>query len=722
MTNASARASSLACVILPALAACMHPVSTSITPATRQLQARIATLEARKALLEDGNDIKRLQRAYGYYLDRGLWDDAASLFAADGTIEIGLDGVYVGQRRVREYLHAFGHAMSLATEGHAAQAREAGLAPGEINEHMQLMPVVTVSPDGATARATWRDVILAGQLGKSASWGEGPYENEYVKDHGVWKIKSLHWYQTLMVPYDGGWAKNADLNGGKYVSARLPPDRPPSRQYPTWPGGFLPPFHFDQPPAAPGAQAGNGAIASATAASTAAPAAAAVARPGDPAGMQGTDESLQGLARRLGVLDQEVQRLRDQDDIENLQRIYGYYVDKAMWSQAADLFADDGEYEIDGRGAYVGKAHVLGYLRRIGAEFPQAGRLLDQMQLQPIVHVAPDGKSARGRWRIFSQGAESGKFHEWGVGVAENEYVKDAAVWKIRRIHFFPTLYTPYEDGWGKKITMSSSFEPTLASDRPAASGRESLEGVSVPPFHYRNPVTGPPVYARKPADFAVTPAEVASLEALEKSADALEQRLGRLEDFAQLENLQMRYGYYLATLEWDRLAHLFASDGAIEIALRGVYVGRDSVRRSLNLYGEPGVHEGNLHNHMQFQPVIDVAPDGKTAKLRARAFSMMGNYGKFGMWMGGIYENQFVKQDGVWKFKHDQVFNTYFAQYDVGWKELQPRPPPGISTTNPPDQPPTVQFEMFPRPTLFPPFHYNNPVTGKPAPIPQGP
>jgi hypothetical protein len=124
----------------------------------------------------------------------------------------------------------------------------------------------------------------------------------------------------------------------------------------------------------------------------------------------------------------------------------------------------------------------------------------------------------------------------------------------------------------------------------------------------------------------------------------------------------------------------------------------------------------------MQYQPVIHVAEDGKTAQLRARALSMMGNYGKAGMWMGGIYENRFVKENGVWKFRHDQVTNTYFIPYDEGWKDLKPRPPPGVSTTNPPDKPPSVQFEMYPRVSSMPPFHYDNPVTGKPAPIPQAP
>jgi len=355
--------------------ACIHPMSTpstSSTPATRELAARLDALEARKSRLEDANAVKRLQRAYGYYLDRGLWDEAANLFAPDATIEVGIDGVYVGQKRVREYLLALGGGRT-------------GLAPGQLNEHMQLMPFVTVAADGLTARATWRDVILSGQLGKGATWGEGPYVNEYLKDHGVWKIKSLHWYQTLVIPYNGGWAKNTDVNGGKYVSDRLPPDKPPTEQYRTWPGGYLPPFTFDQPSAsqsavtAPAAASQTGAVAAPAAASQtgAVTAQAATSQTGTATTAIRPDPSLQTLAQRLAILTQDVQLLRDQDDIENLQRIYGYYTDKGMWAQAADLFAEDGEYEIDGRGTFVGKAHVLAYLRAIGPEFPQAGRLYD---------------------------------------------------------------------------------------------------------------------------------------------------------------------------------------------------------------------------------------------------------------------------------------------------------------------------------------------------------
>jgi hypothetical protein len=199
-----------------------------------ELRARVAALERRKERVEDVNAIERLQGAYGYYFDRGLWDEAANLFADDGTIEIGLDGVYVGKERVRDYLYALGGGRQ-------------PLRDGELNEHLQVMPVITLGPDGSTAKARWRAIALTGELGAEAYWGEGPYENEYVKDDGVWKIKSLHWYQALYVPYEGGWQTQADPTLGKHVSGTLPPDRPPSVEYKTWPDTYVPPFSFPNP-------------------------------------------------------------------------------------------------------------------------------------------------------------------------------------------------------------------------------------------------------------------------------------------------------------------------------------------------------------------------------------------------------------------------------------------------------------------------------------------
>src|SRR5262245_51868172 len=68
------------------------------------LVARAQALEREVGLLEDQNAVKKLQRIYGFYTDKQLWSQAADLFAADGTIEVGARGVYVGRERVLAYL------------------------------------------------------------------------------------------------------------------------------------------------------------------------------------------------------------------------------------------------------------------------------------------------------------------------------------------------------------------------------------------------------------------------------------------------------------------------------------------------------------------------------------------------------------------------------------------------------------------------------------------
>ena len=183
------------------LAACGRAPSED-GAALSALQGRIAALEQRKTLVADSNDIERLQAAYGYYFDRGLWDEVADLFADDGTIEVALDGVYVGKARVREYLYALG-------------GGRAGLAEGRLSEHLQVMPVITLAADGSSAKARWRGIVLEGDFGRDAFWGEGPYENEYVKENGVWKIKALHWYQALLRAVCGRLANESRPDAGQ---------------------------------------------------------------------------------------------------------------------------------------------------------------------------------------------------------------------------------------------------------------------------------------------------------------------------------------------------------------------------------------------------------------------------------------------------------------------------------------------------------------------------
>jgi hypothetical protein len=421
--------------------------------------------------------------------------------------------------------------------------------------------------------------------------------------------------------------------------------------------------------------------------------------------------SLEALAARAAALEREIGLLEDLNAIKKLQRIYGFYTDKQLWTAAADLFAEGGSIEVGGSGVYFGPDRIRDFLALSGPELPQPKRLYDHMQLQPIIHVAPDGMTAQGRWHVFAQEAVHGEHARWGLGVLENAYVKEDGVWKIQRHHFFTTMYTPYEAGWGKEAIPNPGPSAELPPDRPPSVEYAAYPEPFVVPFHYAHPVTGA---ARQPALPAVTVSNTVDAETLDTTLAALDRRVGLLEDVVQLERLNSIYGYYLAHLQWDDLTGIFAPTGTIEIAMRGVYVGSASVRRNLNLYGQATDDQFGLqHNHMQFQPVITLAPDGQSAKMRSRALSIMGQWERYSQWMGGVYENEYVKENGVWKIAKDQVFNTYFVPYTVGWKDSTPRPPPGITDANPPDSPPTVPFEMYPS-AFLPPFHYPHPVTGE--------
>jgi hypothetical protein len=215
-------------------AAATAPVAAADSAQIAALREKLAALQTETQRVKDAHDIKRLQRSFGYYFEEGLIDEVVDLFAEDATFEYARDGLYRGKARIREYL--------LALNG-----GQQGLREGQLNESLQLMPVITLADDGMSAKARWRTIMLLGQMGEEALWGEGPYENEYVKEDGVWKISKLHWFQTILVPFEGGWGRHEDVNKGIWVSDTLPPDAPPTYDFGSWPTTFLPPFSFSNP-------------------------------------------------------------------------------------------------------------------------------------------------------------------------------------------------------------------------------------------------------------------------------------------------------------------------------------------------------------------------------------------------------------------------------------------------------------------------------------------
>ena len=635
----------------------------------RALRPLLARLETETERLEDTSAVMRLQRAYGYYLDAGLWDQAADLFAADGSIEIGLDGLYVGKERVRQYLNALGRG-------------SVGVVEGRIHECLQLQPVVHMAADGRSARGRWRAFIIAGQLGESAFWGEGPYENEYVKENGVWKIGKLHWYQTFLVPYAGGWAGNTDANGGLYASERLAPDAPPSERYATWPGTYTPPFHYASPVGADGPPA---------------------------AVISSEDPKVAEIASSAAALATNLARLRDLRQIENLIGAYGYYLDKQVWDSLAELFAEDATMEISQRGIYVGRASIRKALALFGPQGIEGGHVHNHLQLQPLIHVAADGMRAWARSRAFSQLGTYAGNSIWHGGVYENEFVKEHGVWKFKTDHVYTTYFADYERGWMNGPRAAAKVSDKIPPDRPPSEIYEAFPGVYLPPFHYRHPVTGAALsQLREPP----RPRAPAAADAAEARIARLARRVQRLEDECAIEILQRAYGYFVDKGLWQEAADLFAEDGTLEIGGRGVFVGRTRVLAYLKWLEPNGLTPGKLFEHMQLQPVITLGANGRSAQGRWHFFAQVGAYQKFALWGLGTYENEYVKENGVWKLKRLHAYFRMYTPYADGWgKTASPITQPEKDL--PPDRPPSVQPRHYPSPYV-PPFHYKNPVTGR--------
>ena len=639
-------------VLLP----CLAPVASAAAPS-------VDVLLGRAQRLADTAEIKRLQCIYGYYLDRSDWDAVVDLLTDDAVAEYGNSGVYRGKAHVRDLLYAIGYGKS-------------GLRVGQLRDHIQLQPVVDVAPDGQTALGRWKALVLLGQYGDYARWQTGPYENEYRRENGRWKISRIHWFETFTVPYEGGW-KGA-MAQSNVADRKFPPaDGPPSFPAQPWPAVTLPPYHYANP---------------------------ADARPITPARPLAVKSGTASPGQRLAEARRLTQQVADEHQIAVLQRTYGYLVDKNLWTQIADLFTEDGTLEIGGRGVFVGRKRVLEYLKFLGE--PERGKLYDHTQMEPVITVAADGVTARGRWRALIFGADQDKRMDFlGDAIYENEYRKENGIWKISNLHAVFILYTDFARGWGVTFWALTAPEVAMPPDRKPTARYEIYPGNTFVPYHYANPGTAP-----LPTQAAVEPVPEKSVGA---EATRLDRDLQRLEDVDAIENLQNIYGFYRDKWQWDDAAKLFAANGTREIAQRGVYVGRDHVRRSFELEGAAGLRQGEVAEHFLYQHAIHVADDGKSAHARVRELSLVGAFGKRAEVGGEVAENLFVKEGGVWKIQSEHQYTTFWADYTKGWSQGW-MPIAGPSRELPADRPPTEQYAAFPE-YYVPAFHYPNPVSGKP-------
>ncbi|HTP38087.1 MAG TPA: nuclear transport factor 2 family protein [Steroidobacteraceae bacterium] len=438
-------------------------VQAASTDATRlaALQARVKAIDAETTYVEAITKIQRLGRAFGYYTDKGFFGEAADLFTDDATFQWGMDGLYQGKARIRELL---------TRHGGGSMKEGPGLPFGRLNLRMQLQPVVTVAADGRTAHARWREWGLLGQYKEEATWGDAIVEDDYLNDGGIWKIAARRYYLNFEAPYQGGWASLKPPSGAwqSEVAKQFPPDAPAPVTYPPFPAVYVPPYHY-----------ADGNLRSIQSL----PAVDYPARPDDALG------KLEALADAKELALGRAESVRA---IENLQAMYGYYIDKGQWKQAAALFSKDGSWEFGQSGVYIGNAHIEAALGLTGPQGLTPGQLNNYVMVQPIIHVAADNRTAKARWRSDVLLSRDGK-GRWGGGVYENEYVNDHGTWKFSLLHYYVTFWGDYDAGWAAKPLPMDAQSTVLPPDKPPTLVYQSFPKLQVVPYDYVNPGTGKP-------------------------------------------------------------------------------------------------------------------------------------------------------------------------------------------------------------------------------------
>jgi hypothetical protein len=159
----------------------------------------------------------------------------------------------------------------------------------------------------------------------------------------------------------------------------------------------------------------------------------------------------------------------------------------------------------------------------------------------------------------------------------------------------------------------------------------------------------------------------------------------------------------------------LFSDSPQISLHLAvGTFLGRTGIKRYFK-HNKPD--NEFLHQMMQLSGIVDVEPDGNTAKGRWYGFGAIALPGEKGVrqnFMCGIYTVDYIKEKGIWKFFKLQFDYVYSAKPLEGWvkPERVATASQGQSFTIKPDTP-RIMKSRYPSGYIVP-FHFNHPVTGK--------
>ena len=203
-----------------------------------ELEKKVRYLEQKVQTIDDIEAIKRLQRAYGFYLERAMYQEIVDCFSDRPDVNLNwLEGQYRGKEGVKEYF-------TFLCEGFSQ--------PHLLHQLMQLAGVVDVNADGVTAQGRWYGfgcLLFPEKMGGPRMLASGIYENEYAKEDGVWKILSFTWMMPYTLHITSGLNMPEDI-GAYFLRGGFPgpePHIPLDVNDPRYMNGYIFPFHYRHP-------------------------------------------------------------------------------------------------------------------------------------------------------------------------------------------------------------------------------------------------------------------------------------------------------------------------------------------------------------------------------------------------------------------------------------------------------------------------------------------
>ena len=218
------------------------------------------------------------------------------------------------------------------------------------------------------------------------------------------------------------------------------------------------------------------------------------------------------LQEKVQMMGKELQRLKDIEAIRRLQHIYGFYLTTWMNEEIINLFSDSRETSVDfPQGTFFAKEGIKIAFGHTNTDMnPEYMHQL--MQLQGVIDIATDGKTAKGRWWGFGAMAlpesenfnlaanDQGILQEFACGVYENEYIKEDGVWKLWKLKWIPLYTCSPDNGWVKPERLTklplvnegqAKFPSWWKPDIPPKGIDYAYPSGYILPFHYKHPVTG---------------------------------------------------------------------------------------------------------------------------------------------------------------------------------------------------------------------------------------